>query len=51
MFIAIIGTPSSGKSTVESYLISKGFKSVSLTDKGIHEVRICLLSGFLPMKT
>ena len=39
MFIAIIGTPYSGKTTVKNYLISKGFKSLSLADKGVHQVR------------
>jgi dCMP deaminase len=35
MFIAIIGLHFSGKSTVESYLIAKGFTSVHLRDKDV----------------
>ena|ERR1700727_3000738 len=46
MFIAIIGTRYSGKTTVKDYLVSKGFKSVSLTDEGIDKV--CTLS--LPIR-
>ena len=38
MFIAIIGTRCSGKTCVKDYLMSKGFKWVSLTDEGIYEV-------------
>jgi hypothetical protein len=39
MFIAIIGTRCSGKTTVKDYLVSKGFTVVSLADKGIDKVR------------
>jgi len=35
MFIAIIGSRFSGKSTVEDYLIAKGFTSVHLRDKDV----------------
>ena len=37
MFIAIIGSRFSGKSTVEDYLIAKGFTSVHLRDKDVVE--------------
>jgi dCMP deaminase len=35
MFIAIIGLRFSGKSTVENYLIAKGFTSVQLCNKDV----------------
>jgi predicted ATPase len=38
MFIAIVGTRGAGKSTVEDYLVSKGFTSVCLARKDLVEV-------------
>ncbi|KAH7927271.1 dCMP deaminase [Leucogyrophana mollusca] len=38
MFIAIVGTQSSGKCTVEDYLISKGFISVRLSQKSVESM-------------
>jgi hypothetical protein len=35
MFIAIVGSRFSGKSTVEDYLIAKGFTSVKLPNKDV----------------
>ncbi|KAH0838043.1 dCMP deaminase [Lanmaoa asiatica] len=40
MFIAIVGTRAAGKSTVEDYLISKGFTSVRLPRNGLVEPHI-----------
>jgi dephospho-CoA kinase len=51
MFIAIIGTPCSGKTTVKSYLISKGFKLLTLADKGVHQVRSSPFQDFFLIKT
>jgi dCMP deaminase len=35
MFIALIGTPSSGKNTIAQYLISRhGFRRIGLADTG-----------------
>jgi hypothetical protein len=40
MFIAIIGTRLSGKSTIEAYLIEKGFVSVGIIPRAVnHEAR------------
>jgi len=44
MFIAIVGTRGAGKSTVEDYLISKGFISVRLAQMDLVEVRPAHLS-------
>lgn len=53
MFIAIIGLRFSGKSTVENYLITKGFTSVHLRDKDILEitksVKDSVISPALPL--
>ncbi|KAG8219532.1 hypothetical protein J3R82DRAFT_482, partial [Butyriboletus roseoflavus] len=37
MFIAIVGTRAAGKSTIEDYLVSKGFTSVRLARKDLSE--------------
>jgi hypothetical protein len=40
MFIAIIGTRLSGKSTIETYLIEKGFVSVRIIPRAVgHEAK------------
>lgn len=41
MFIAIIGTRCSGKTTIESYLVAKGFVPVRIIGQALgHEARI-----------
>lgn len=40
MFIAIVGTRLAGKSTIEDYLVSKGFTSVHLAQTDLVEVRV-----------
>jgi adenylate kinase family enzyme len=47
MFIAIVGTRGSGKSTVQDYLVAKGFTSVRLTWKDL-EVSLVQLSRLEP---
>ena len=45
MFIAIVGTRGAGKSTVEDYLVSKGFTSVHLAREDLVEVSPACLSA------
>ena len=41
MFIAIIGTRSSGRTTIESYLIARGFVPVRIIDHALdYEARV-----------
>lgn len=52
MFIAIVGTRGAGKSTVETYLVSKGFISVRLARADLVEVSPLRLSppGGFPLR-
>lgn len=45
MFIAIVGTRGAGKSTIENYLVSKGFTSVCLARTDLIEVSLVHLSA------